>query len=582
MATRSEKLNRLSIASPCRTSWDNMQGDERRRYCEECGRQVHDLARLTPREIAALVEASRGQLCARITRDAQGRLVTFDPTVPELSSAYAGRWASPVAAAVVTTFLGIGSAAAAPAAAPPAPSAVPGGTAPGARDGDAKPPVARPQRAAGDSAGLRGAITDAAGDPLAGVKVTARNTFDEREHSIVTGTDGRFVFDALPSGVYDLSGQLYGFDFAPQSDLLLQPGEAQEVSLHAQAVAFEEMTVEGVLGALSGVPDPLRYVFAESDLVLLATAGPSVSVGQDELFEEVVTEITVTSTLKGSAPGRRVRVYHAEPKGEEGRLAPGARLLAFLDLRDGETGRNALYETAGYWSGLQALTAAEIEAYTERLSALVRLERHGDRHPAELLEWIVATVEEPLTREGAIYELDTALRSLEQLADAHERSTEQAAQDLQAIVARSVDEGGSFDRDPAPRLLAAFLTDAQKERLSEALRKTQRLTEADLALFRVVRPWAGEAAVSWLARQFQNAEPAPNGLDRQIMNLLAEDLQEEKLKVLIDELGAEHDAYWEALTETSSEEDRKSVEEKCATAEKELRRRFIEALGKRR
>ncbi|MGH9361582.1 MAG: hypothetical protein ACRD2T_06665, partial [Thermoanaerobaculia bacterium] len=59
-----------------------MQGDERRRHCLECDRQVHDFGQMTPREVAALIEASRGHLCARITRDRHGRIVMSNPELP--------------------------------------------------------------------------------------------------------------------------------------------------------------------------------------------------------------------------------------------------------------------------------------------------------------------------------------------------------------------------------------------------------------------------------------------------------------------------------------------------------------------
>src|ERR1044071_529108 len=79
MTARREKLERLKVVSPCRSSWEAMQGDGRRRHCLECNKPVYDLAALSAREIAGLIEASRGKICGRLTYDAAGRLLTREP-----------------------------------------------------------------------------------------------------------------------------------------------------------------------------------------------------------------------------------------------------------------------------------------------------------------------------------------------------------------------------------------------------------------------------------------------------------------------------------------------------------------------
>lgn len=251
MTTRNEKLSRLAIGSPCSTAWDGMQGDERRRYCRECERQVHDLGQMTPREIAALIEASRGHLCARITRDSHGRIVTLDPGPPPVA-ANPGPWrASPVAAAVVSGFLGLGTAAAGASLgrAERRPAPLPAAsTAPGTPEQGAKPEGARPQRPTANGAGLRGRIADVAtGAPLPGVEVVARNAFDGRQHSATTAADGEFAFDGLGSGVYDLEAWVEGFAVAPQSDIVLNPGERREVAMQGSAIGDEGGVLGGVM-----------------------------------------------------------------------------------------------------------------------------------------------------------------------------------------------------------------------------------------------------------------------------------------------------------------------------------------------
>jgi hypothetical protein len=67
----------VAIATPCQEEWSRMSGSARQRYCAACGREVHDFAAMTPREIERIVVSSGGHLCARITRREDGSLVTL-------------------------------------------------------------------------------------------------------------------------------------------------------------------------------------------------------------------------------------------------------------------------------------------------------------------------------------------------------------------------------------------------------------------------------------------------------------------------------------------------------------------------
>ena len=90
---------------------------------------------------------------------------------------------------------------------------------------------------------------------------------------------------------------------------------------------------------------------------------------------------------------------------------------------------------------------------------------------------------------------------------------------------------------------------------------------------------AGDAAVAALARKFQAAEPSEDGLDRQVMHLLATDLDDAELNALLEEAEAKILGYWSARSEEITEEDAKLFEKTVAATEKELRRRFVQALG---
>src|SRR5258707_5839749 len=62
----------IQIRTPCSKRWEELVGDERRRFCCECSLHVHNSAELTQREAHALVSQAPGRVCMRIEFDAQG------------------------------------------------------------------------------------------------------------------------------------------------------------------------------------------------------------------------------------------------------------------------------------------------------------------------------------------------------------------------------------------------------------------------------------------------------------------------------------------------------------------------------
>jgi hypothetical protein len=76
MATDS-KLH-LQIASPCKAPWENMDGDDRVRFCRECNRNVYNLTAMTSHEARRIVAEREGRLCVRFYQRADGTVLTSD------------------------------------------------------------------------------------------------------------------------------------------------------------------------------------------------------------------------------------------------------------------------------------------------------------------------------------------------------------------------------------------------------------------------------------------------------------------------------------------------------------------------
>ncbi|HET9768010.1 MAG TPA: carboxypeptidase-like regulatory domain-containing protein [Thermoanaerobaculia bacterium] len=583
MATRSERLNRLAVGSACGESWEGMLGEGCRRHCAACRRDVLDLAQLSPREIASHLQASRGKMCGRVTR--RGERLVMAPVVEPLSFAAAGprRRAPALAATLVGAWLVASSAGAETEAAPPA--AVADG-----RDAADRSPLPHPEAAAAAGAGataLHGRVQDPSSAPLPGVLVVVRNTLAGTAYEALTHADGSFAFDDVPVGTYDLEATFDGFDMEVNGRIVLRPGVRVDVEVIATPPS--EMVTTGVLIPTA---EPLRQLFADSDLAVVAIAGPSSLIERDGDVRHVSTELRIETVVKGPAELRRIRYRHdeyAEEGGGEvdvaGKLVPGTRVLAFLDRSEGETSERGMpvYEAVDYQS-VKLLGEAEVDAYLRRLAALQRVEtraaRRAEGDPEELLEWLVATAEEPLTRGEATEELARALDALDEQADRSSLTPAQAAADLLDVVDRFHDEGGRLQAEPQPELLGAFIGEAQRERLAAALVATVGLREGDRALFELVRRWDEVTAMAWLAAHVDApVRDDDAGELHYWLQSLVDDIGDARLQAIVDEVSAREEAVNALWSEDETAETQALREEKLRVLWADLRRELAVALA---
>lgn len=97
-------LDRVRVGTPCPMKWEELQGDERRRYCDHCSLSVFNLSALPRAEAQALLaeRATEGRLCVTFQRRADGTVVTREPAPP--AAVQAGRWARALGAAASLLF----------------------------------------------------------------------------------------------------------------------------------------------------------------------------------------------------------------------------------------------------------------------------------------------------------------------------------------------------------------------------------------------------------------------------------------------------------------------------------------------
>ena len=212
MSERTDVLRRVSVASPCRASWEAMEGDERVRFCGQCGLHVYNLSEMTSDEAASLVARAEGRLCARFYRRADGTMLTKDcPKGLRAVRARAARGAGAVFASVLGLFAAVSG---------------------------RSPQQQKSSCPAGDGlkvertlqgtshATVSGVVTDSSCAVIVGAAVTLTSKEIGRKFTARTNDGGKFFFAALPPGTYTFEAVSPGFRLFRRDDLRVGAGES--------------------------------------------------------------------------------------------------------------------------------------------------------------------------------------------------------------------------------------------------------------------------------------------------------------------------------------------------------------------
>ena len=101
-----EHVHETRIASPCNASWEEMEGDDKVRFCAGCRLNVYTLSAMDIEEAAEVLANREGRLCARFYRRKDGTVLTQDcqAGVDYRNARRAFVSAAGVAAAAVVSF----------------------------------------------------------------------------------------------------------------------------------------------------------------------------------------------------------------------------------------------------------------------------------------------------------------------------------------------------------------------------------------------------------------------------------------------------------------------------------------------
>jgi hypothetical protein len=93
--TREDLFADLAVPNPCTAqTWEEMQGNDKKRHCSLCKRNVYDLSAMTRSEGERLL-AQPGDLCVRFCQREDGAILTSDGPVGRQEKrrrSHAGFW----------------------------------------------------------------------------------------------------------------------------------------------------------------------------------------------------------------------------------------------------------------------------------------------------------------------------------------------------------------------------------------------------------------------------------------------------------------------------------------------------------
>jgi hypothetical protein len=358
---------------------------------------------------------------------------------------------------------------------------------------------------------------------VADAKITLTNLDTGNSIAASAGTGGLFRFSSVPEGSYSIEVKADGFEGTSFDGVELVAGRTHQTDVMLKAV---RQRLE-VMGALSSAPVPLRNLYEDSALIVVGRPMESSTVQRDEYSSLIKTSVEVSQTLKGASRKSRISVYHNERNEGGDPFADGTPLLMFLDHRKSKgMFRTSAYEPTYGTFAIKKLTDSELASYTSRIKSL-QVTLQGDRPcRSELAEWLVQTIEDPVTRWEAV-------------ADLHWNGSDPVFQDCgsdqKATVERPLDVVSAEPISPrdlsGPSCsvvrVADMLTSGQRDRIVKVVLGLDKITDGDEMLIRVAAGWKDQRMIPFLLSKLEQMTATPDVTAPNLASVLSEILDDE-------------------------------------------------------
>ena len=293
MSRNTNLLDRINIPAPCSADWDSMKGNDQVRFCSQCNLNVHNLSAMTRKEARKLVAASGGRLCVRYYKKPNGRVQTA--AAQQLH--HIKRRVSKFAAGAFTAALSL-SASVAAAQTPSQGDSSASNKAEAAlliRDLSSEPQGST-------SSTIAGIIVDSQGAVILNASVTLTKAQGEPEQKTTTDADGKFRFQSLEAGLYNIKVEANGFASQEITNLLVQSGGEQGPNANVEVQMNVTVETEAVGGVMVSMPEnPLVKAAFENNLAAvqeLLNAGVEVNTVDEAVQTTALAEAVSQGNLE--------------------------------------------------------------------------------------------------------------------------------------------------------------------------------------------------------------------------------------------------------------------------------------------
>jgi hypothetical protein len=273
-----------------------------------------------------------------------------------------------------------------------------------------------------------------------------------------------------------------------------------------------------------------------------------------------MTLLNVSQTIKGD--GHKPVIAVDSWAQIRVQLIEGQTVLAFMQRKSDLGASRDSYDLITGETSAKPLSPADLETYLRRIQELKEITARNDDGPSEIVEWLVRCAEDPATRREGAFELYGS--ALTEQFEKEQADAETPQGELVSALRRKA---------RSQQLLFASLTKEQKERLVNALLKSDLDNAGDFDLVEIVRRWNDPRLAPFLISYLHRFEDtAPEYLWR-VLRTVAELLDDKTLNGLsrnymdnkpFDGLEADKD---ESAISDSDEQEEDEMEEESDEAE---------------
>lgn len=207
-------LDSIDVPAPCPKSWDEMIGDDKTRFCENCEKDIYNISAMTRREARKLLFQSNEKVCIRLEKDTDGRVRTLKKQLHKITRQ------APIAAGVLSASLTFSALTHA--------------------QGDAvigtnSATIFNKQKDKTSNASISGTVSDQSGAVVPNAQITLRDTKSSAIRNTSSTDKGFYEFKNVEKSVYEIEVKATGFNNRIYTDIFVDVDKNNQLQITLNA-----------------------------------------------------------------------------------------------------------------------------------------------------------------------------------------------------------------------------------------------------------------------------------------------------------------------------------------------------------